>query len=93
MPRPKNPRCIRFSPSVLYYKPRGVPLSELEEVSLAADELEALRLHDVEGHEQTAAAKKMKISQPTYARTLDRAYKKIAGALVGGKAIRIEKDK
>ena len=45
---------------------------------------------DVDGLEQTKAAEKMKISQPTFARILDSAYKKIADALIKGKAIRIE---
>lgn len=62
----------------------------LEEVVLAADELEALKLHDIDGLEQREAAKKMKISQPTFARTLDRAYKKVAKSIIRGRAIRIE---
>ncbi len=62
----------------------------LEEVVLGADEIEALKLYEVEGLEQRAAAEKMNISQPTFARILDSAYKKIAKALIEGKAIRIE---
>ena len=80
-----------FNPEVYYYKPRGVPLSELEEVILERDELEALKLHDVDGLEQIEAAKKMDISQPTFGRILDGTYKKIARAIVKGLAIRIEK--
>ncbi|MDP3997532.1 MAG: DUF134 domain-containing protein [bacterium] len=90
MPRPKSPRCLNFSPDVYYFKPRGIPLRELEEVVLLADEVEAVKLHDADGLEQIAAAEKMNISQPTFARTLDAAYKKIADALINGKAIRIE---
>jgi predicted DNA-binding protein (UPF0251 family) len=90
MPRHKIPRCVRFSPDVIYFKPQGIPLRMLEEVILRADELEALKLYDVDGLEQTKAAEKMKISQPTFARILDSANKKIAEALVKGKAIRIE---
>jgi len=63
----------------------------LEEVALLSDELEAIKLHDVDGLEQIDAAKKMNISQPTFARILDSAYKKIAEAIIKGKAIRIEK--
>ena len=81
---------MRFNPDVIYFKPQGIPLRMLEEVVLRADELEALKLYDVDGFEQTKAAEKMKISQPTFARILDSAYKKIAEALVKGKAIRIE---
>ncbi len=91
MTRPKNPRCLRFNPEVLYFKPRGVPLSELEEEELFHDELEALKLHDVDGLDQIEAAKKMNISQPTFGRILDKAYKKIAIAIIKGKAIKITK--
>jgi len=62
----------------------------LEEVVLRPDELEALKLYEVDGLNQTIAAKKMKISQPTLARLLDSANKKIAQAIIAGKAIRIE---
>ena len=90
MPRPKVRRRLKFVPSVSYYKPLGVPLKHLEEVVLQHDEIEAIRLHDVDGLNQTSAAVKMGISQPTFARILDSAYKKIANALVKGKAIKID---
>jgi predicted DNA-binding protein (UPF0251 family) len=90
MPRPKIRRCLRFRPDVYYFKPQGIPLRHLEEVVLEPDELEALKLHDIDGLAQIQAAKEMKISQPTFARILDGAYKKIAEGLIKGKAIRIE---
>jgi predicted DNA-binding protein (UPF0251 family) len=90
MPRPKNPRFLRFNPDVYYFKPRGIPLSELEEVILLPDELESLKLYEVDGFDQIAAAKEMKISQPTFARILESARKKVARAIIEGKAIRIE---
>jgi len=65
----------------------------LEEEILLPDELEALKLHEVDGLEQTEAAKKMKISQPTFARILGYAHKKISEAIISGKAIRIEERK
>ena len=91
MSRPKIKRHLHFSPEVLYFKPRGVPLSILKEEELFPDELEALKLHDVDGLDQIEAAKKMKISQPTFGRILDKAYKKIATAIIKGKAIKIIK--
>lgn len=91
MVRPKRFRCLQFSPEVLYFKPRGVPMSVLEEEELFHDELEALKLHDVDGLDHIEAAKKMKISQPTFGRILDKAYKKIATAIIKGKAIKIVK--
>ncbi len=81
---------MRFKPNVYYFKPQGIPLRMLEETVLLPDELEALKLHEVDGLEQTEACQKMKISQPTFARILGSAHKKIAEALVKGKAIRIE---
>ena len=90
MPRPKIPRHLRFKPDTYYFKPRGIPLRDLKEVVLLPDEIEALKLHDVDGLDQVEAAGKMKISQPTIARTLNKAYRKIAKALIYGKAIRIE---
>ncbi len=90
MPRPKICRNIAHNPFVFYFKPRGIPLSKLEEVVLKRDELEAIRLCDLEGIKQSEAAKRMNISQPTLFRILDSARKKIADAIINGKAIRIE---
>ena len=90
MPRPKKPRCLRFKPNVYYFKPQGIPLSMLEEVMLEPDEIEALKLHDIDGLEQIQAAKKMKISQSTFTRILNKVYKKMAEGIINGKAIRIK---
>lgn len=89
MPRPKKLRRLRFDPNVIYFKPRGVPLSEIEEVILETDEIEALKLHDVNQLNQNKAAKEMKISQPTFARILNSAYKKLADGIINGKAIKL----
>jgi predicted DNA-binding protein (UPF0251 family) len=89
--RPRKPRRIRFSPDIRYFKPRGVPLSGLEEIELRADELEAMRLKYVEEFDQHEGAKEMHISQSTFQRILDSANKKVAGALVNGMAIKIGK--
>lgn len=90
MPRPKVKRCLRFKPNVYYFKPRGVPLRQLAEMVLLAEEVEAIKLHEVDGLEQVAAARRMKISQPTFGRILNRAYQKVGQALILGKAIKIE---
>ena len=91
MPRPKKNRRLRFNPNVTYFKPRGIPLSEIDEVVIKADELETIKLHDVDQLNQIQAAKQMNISQPTFARILDSAYKKLADGIIHGKAIKIEK--
>lgn len=90
MPRGFGPRKIGFLPEVVYFKPWGVPTPFLGRVSLGMDELEAIRLCDFEEKEQKEAAKEMKISQSTFQRILKRARKKVAEALVVGKAITIE---
>ncbi len=90
MVRPRKCRMVFAEPGVTYFKPRGVPLVELDEVELSVEEFEALRLKDLEGKEQTKAAKAMGISQPTLNRLLSSARKKIAEALVEGKAIMIK---
>ena len=91
MARPLKPRRILFDPNVTYFKPRAVPLSMLEEVDLDIDELEALRLCDLKNLEQVEAAKKMKISQSTIQRILVSARRKVAEAIIEGKAIKIRK--
>lgn len=90
MPRPVKPRCVAFMPDVTYFKPAGVPMSELDEVCIGVDELEALRLKDIEGLEQEECAQRMGIAQSTFQRILTSARGKVAHALVVGKAIRIE---
>jgi predicted DNA-binding protein (UPF0251 family) len=90
MPRPKRFRSVRFQPNTTYFKPSGIPVRELEESVLTVDEFEAVRLKDLEGLQQEAAAKKMNVSQPTFFRLLDSARKKLADAIVNGKAIKIE---
>jgi len=54
MVRPRKNRLVQVEPRAVYFKPRGVPLRELEQVILTVDELEALRLADLEGlsHEE-----------------------------------------
>jgi len=72
------------------FKPAGVPASTLEEVVLSLDEFEALRLADLEGLYQEQAAERMQVSRQTFGRTVEAARKKVAEALVLGKALRIE---
>jgi predicted DNA-binding protein (UPF0251 family) len=91
MPRPRLCRRIRFNPNITYFKPRGVPLNLLEVIELTAEELEALRLKNINGLDQIECAKKMNTSQSTFQRILSSAYKKITKALIEGKAIEIQK--
>jgi uncharacterized protein len=90
MPRPFKMRCVAHTPDVTVFKPAGVPARQLKRVELHLDELEALRLVDGEGLEQEQAAESMRISRPSVGRTLERARRKVAQALVEGLAIFIE---
>lgn len=91
MPRPLNPRRLRCLPAARYFKPRGIPMSDLEEVELASDELESLQLADAEGLYRAQAAEQMGVSRQTFDRIVRRARAKVAKALVGGHALRILK--
>ena len=90
MARPRCCRRVSCLPNSNYFKPRGIPLSLLEEVILTVDEFEAIRLADLEGLYQEQAAQKMSISRATFGRTIESAHKKVAEALVKGTALRIE---
>jgi len=88
--RPKKTRWIKCVPGERCFKPLCKPLSKLETVFLTLDEFEAVRLACLEGLKQVDAAKKLKISRPTFSRILTSAQNKIADGLVNIKAIRIE---
>jgi predicted DNA-binding protein (UPF0251 family)/predicted Fe-Mo cluster-binding NifX family protein len=90
MARPIRKRCVFLQPESNYFKPAGIPLKDISVVILFYEELESLRLKELEGYEQKEAAKKMNVSQPTFHRILTEARKKISDALVNGKAIKIE---
>ncbi|MBC8343582.1 MAG: DUF134 domain-containing protein [Bacteroidetes bacterium] len=90
MPRPKRNRFIARPPAMEGFKPFGIPIRDLEPVILLYEEYETIRLSDYEGMEQEQAAKKMKISRPTFTRIYRQARSTIAQAFVEGKAIFIE---
>lgn len=90
MPRPLKPRAIRHEPAAVHFKPAGVPLRMLEEVSLGRDELEALRLADLEDLSHEEVGGMMNVSRATVGRILAEARRKVAVALVHGHSIRVE---
>lgn len=92
MPRPFKRRRIRGRPPSDYFKPAGIRKIELEETELSLSEFEAIRLIDLNQTPQEQAAEKMQISQPTLSRILSSARKKIADAIINGKAIKIVKE-
>jgi predicted DNA-binding protein (UPF0251 family) len=83
-------RRVGFIPQVTYFKPAGVRLVQSQEICLAVEEAEAIRLKDLEGLEQEECAQRMNVSRTTFTRVLNLARQKVADALLNGKAIRIE---
>jgi predicted DNA-binding protein (UPF0251 family) len=90
MSRPCCLRHIGCKPNAGVFKPAGIPLCELDWVTLTLDEVEALRLADLNGLYQEQAAQRMRISRPTFSRIVEEARRKVADALVHGKALRLE---
>lgn len=90
MPRPRKRRFLDRQPSPAIYKPAGIALDELNQVSLLPEELEALRLADLERLSQADAAGRMRVSRSTFQRILAHARRQVALALVEGHALRVE---
>ncbi|MDK2917497.1 MAG: uncharacterized protein PWQ37_230 [Candidatus Petromonas sp.] len=90
LPRPVKPRKIAFMPENKYFVPLGKRKCELKEIGLKLEELEAMRLKDIEKLNQEECAEKMKVSRQTFQLIIDSARNKVARALTEGKAINIE---
>jgi len=90
MPRPRKRRMVAVPPRAMVYKPAGVPLDGLRRVSLLPDELEALRLMDLEDLTQEEAAARMGVSRSTLQRIVAQARRQLALALIEGAALIIE---
>jgi predicted DNA-binding protein (UPF0251 family) len=89
MVRPQKDRIVSFNPDISYFKPRGIPLIDLEEVRLTVDEREAVRLADLMGMSHEEAGCYMGVSRATFGRIIQKARKIVADALINGKAINI----
>ncbi len=87
MPRPKIARQICGRPANSCFKPNGRPMHQLEQVTLAPDEFEALRLVDLQGMQQQEAAVVMGVSRQTLANILKLARFKVVSCLSEGKAL------
>jgi uncharacterized protein len=90
MPRPLCCRKVSDEPPSTFFKPRGVPFTALEVATMTLDEFESVRLADFGGLYQEDAASKMGVSRQTFGRIVESARRKIADALVNGKALEIE---
>ena len=90
MPRPRKHRRVWHEPKPAIFKPVGVPLHQLQAITLLHEELEALRLVDLEGRYQEEAARQMNISRSTLQRIVNAARAKVVEALTEGAALHIE---
>ena len=90
MARPQKSRFVKIDPKANYFKPRGIPMVDLEQVQLTLDELESLRLADFLGMSHEKAGKQMGVSRATFGRIIEQARKTVANALIYGKAISVE---
>jgi len=89
MPRPHKCRRIFSNPDVIFFKPAGIMMKELDEVVLTLDEFEAIRLADFDGLYQEKAAEQMNISRQTFGNIINSAHKKIADFLINVKSLQI----
>jgi len=87
MGRPPLERFVAGLPRAVLFKPAGIGASDLEQIGLTVDEVEALRLVDLEGLSHEEAAARLGVSRQTVGRVLEAARRKIADALVNGKAL------
>jgi uncharacterized protein len=90
MPRPCKMRRVDCDPLAFNFKPCGIPRRDLETVCLTLDELEALRLADLEELYQENAARKMNVSRQTFGNIIASAHKKVADFLINSKHLSIE---
>ena len=90
MVRPKKNRIVENQPEISYFEPQGISKISLEEVSLAVDGLESIRLSDLLGLSYEEAGKRMGVSRATFGRIIQEARKVIADAFINGKAINVE---
>ena len=89
-PRSKRHRKIGSPPVLKGFKPIGIPMEDIDDVSVQYEEYEAFRLVDYSGMKQEEAAAIMNVSRPTFTRIYNSCLQKIAKAFAEGKSIVIE---
>ncbi|MGC7870024.1 DUF134 domain-containing protein [Desulfosporosinus sp. SYSU MS00001] len=93
MPRPVKWRRVEYIPENKFFAPcpkgKCSCLEGIEEVQLKIEELEAMRLKDLEGLSQEECAARMQISRQTFQNIIDEARRKVVRALMEDRAIKI----
>ncbi len=88
--RPQKPRRVCCNSDIRQFAPVGLKDSDMNAIVLSMDELEAIRLADLEKMYQEEAANEMNISRQTFGRIVSAAHSKIARAIIEGQSIIIE---
>jgi predicted DNA-binding protein (UPF0251 family) len=91
VPRPRKPRFCRSFDGDHVFKPRSIPMTELETVRLELGELEAMRLCDLDGLDQAEAGRRLGVSRGTVQRLLQSGRATVLEALLLSRALLIEK--
>lgn len=89
MPRPLKRRRCRAYDGDRVFKPRSIPMYDLETIRLELSELEAMRLCDLEGCDQEEAGERMAVSRGTVQRLLKSARAKVIRTLLEPRALLI----
>jgi uncharacterized protein len=89
-PRPVIKKIINTVPLYAFFKPQGIPMTNLQIETLKLEEIEALNLKDVENMDQETAAEKMGVSRSTFQRIIKSARYKLVKAVTEGRALKIE---
>ncbi|PLX71437.1 MAG: hypothetical protein C0602_01105 [Denitrovibrio sp.] len=95
MARPPKKRFVQHRITYKEFGPASSKANsdlETKTVTLTADQLEAMRLADLEGMSHNDASDVMKVSRQTFGRIIEQARQIVSGALVNGKTIKLEND-
>jgi len=88
--RPVIKKIVNTLPLYAYFKPQGIPMINLVIETLSMEEIEALKLKDVENMDQESAAEKMGISRSTFQRIVKSARYKLVKSVIEGRALKVE---
>ena len=91
MPRPPKRRFCRAYDGDRVFKPRSIPMPQLSRIRLELGELEAMRLCDHEGLDQSEAGARMRVSRGTVQRLLKEGRRKLLSAILDNAALLIER--
>ena len=89
MPRPTKPRRICEEPAIKGFAPEDTKL-KAEVITMSVDELEAIRLIDIEGISQEECALRMNVARTTAQAIYNSARTKLAKCLIEGYDLHVE---